>query len=406
MTGPRATLAAYSSFIAQRVASVGAWLRSGHDYDGLVLPRWINACAAIIVTAVVVASLVQDASKGRAIAAALAIIPEIVIVIWPGGPIWIALSITAVGAEGLIGGNSASIGILALLCPAGQAGLSTTLRRGLVVIGILIVFLFGHQIVDLVQQNSTGWYLSGIGCILTWAVGRLTRRQQQTVVALRQTQEELARVAVAAERERIARDVHDMVAHSLSVTMLHLTGARMALDDDPDRARDALAEAERVGRASMAEIRRTVALLSGHSQPIGLPVPDASDLTGLVESYRRAGLHVTFEVAGQEPAVAPTVGLTLYRIVQESLANVAKHAPGQPAAVTLLVRDAQVELTVENPMVGSAPSGFRNDATDGGHGLSGMRERAKFAGGQLSAGERPGRRWVVCGVLPAPRELV
>ncbi len=357
-------------------------------------------------TVVAAASLVEDASKGRPIAAALAVIPEIVIVIWPGGPIWVALSITAVGAGGLIGGNSASIGILALLCPAGQAGLFTPLRRGLVVIGILVVFLFGHQIADLVHHNSTGWYLSGIGCIVTWAVGRLTRRQQQAVVALRQTQEELARVAVAAERERIARDVHDMVAHSLSVTMLHLTGARMALDDDPDRARDALAEAERVGRASMAEIRRTVALLSGQSQPMGLPVPDASDLTGLVESYRRAGLDVTYEVAGQEPAVAPTVGLTLYRIVQESLANVAKHAPGQPAAVTLLVHDAQLELTVENPMIGSAPSGPRNDAADGGHGLNGMRERAELAGGHLSAGERPGRRWVVCGVLPAPRELV
>jgi signal transduction histidine kinase len=178
----------------------------------------------------------------------------------------------------------------------------------------------------------------------------------------------------------------------------------MALDDDLDRARDALAEAERVGRASMAEIRRTVTLLSNQSQPIGSPVPDASDLTGLVESYRRAGLDVSFEVAGQEPAVAPTVGLTLYRIVQESLANVAKHAPGQPASVTLLVRDARVEFTVENPLVGSAPSGHRNDLADGGHGLTGMRERAEFAGGHLWAGEGQGRRWVVCGVLPAPRE--
>jgi signal transduction histidine kinase len=399
-------VAAYSSFIAPRLAPVGAWLRSGHDYDGLVLPRWINACAAIIVTVVAVASLAQDASKGRPIAAALAVIPEIVIVIWPGGPIWVALSITAIGAEGLIGGNSASIAILALLCPAGQAGLFTPLRRGLIVIGILVVFLFGHQIADLVEHNSTGWYLTGIGCIVTWAIGRLTRRQQQTVVALRQTQEELARVAVAAERERIARDVHDMVAHSLSVTMLHLTGARMAIDDEPDRARDALAEAERVGRASMAEIRRTVALLSGQSQPIGSPVPDASDLTGLIESYRRAGLDVTFEVAGQAPAVAPTIGLTLYRIMQESLANVAKHAPGQPAAVTLLIHDAQVELTVENPMAGIAPSGPDSEAADGGHGLNGMRQRAELAGGHLSAGERPGGRWVVCGVLPAPRELV
>jgi signal transduction histidine kinase len=352
----------------------------------------------VIVTVVAVASLIQDASKGRPIVAALAVIPEIVIVVSPGVPIWIALSITAVGAEGLIGGNSASIGILALLCPAGQAGLFTPLRRGLI--------LFGHQIADLINHNSTGWYLSGIGCIITWAVGRLTRRQQQTVVALRQTQEELARVAVAAERERIARDVHDMVAHSLSVTMLHLTGARLALEDDPSRARDALAEAERVGRASMVEIRRTVGLLAGRGQPIGAPVPGASDLTDLVESYRRAGLDVSYEVAGHEPAVDPTVGLTLYRIVQESLANVAKHAPGQPASVTLRVQVHQVELTVENPMVGGHVSGSKSDTAEGGNGLSGMRERAELAGGSLSAGELPGRRWVVCGVLPAPRELV
>ena len=156
----------------------------------------------------------------------------------------------------------------------------------------------------------------------------------------------------------------------------------------------------------MAEIRRTVGLLSGQGQPIGSPVPGASDLRELVESYRRAGLEVTFEVAGREPAVAPTVGLTVYRIVQESLANVAKHAPGQPAAVTLLVEEAQVSLTVENPMNGGSASNPKNDSADGGRGLSGMRERAELVGGHLSAGERPGRLWVVCGVLPAPRERV
>ena len=153
---PRAAVAAYSSFIRQRVASFGAWLRYGHDYDGLVLPRWINAGAAVIVTLVAAASLAQDASKGRPIAAAVAVIPEIVIVIRPGVRIWIALSITTIGALGLIGGNSAAIGILALLCPAGQAGLFTPLRRGLVVVGILSAFLFGHQIADLSITTRRG----------------------------------------------------------------------------------------------------------------------------------------------------------------------------------------------------------------------------------------------------------
>jgi signal transduction histidine kinase len=370
------------------------------------MPRWINAGAVAIMTFVVVATLAQDPGKWRLVAAAVALVPEIVILIRPDVPIWPALSITALGALWLIGDNSASVGILALLCVAGQAGLLVPPQRGWVVIGILTGFLFGHQVADLINGVSTGWYLSGVGCILTWGIGGLTRRQQQTVVALRQTQHELAQVAVTAERARIARDVHDMVAHSLSVTMLHLTGARLALDDDLPRARDALAEAERVGRASMAEIRLTVGLLSGRDDPIGAPLPGLTDLADLVDSYRRAGLDVTLAVEGDSPDVSPGVGLTLYRLVQESLANVAKHAPGQDAVVTVRIDDQRIELVVENPMSGDAVVGPRGTGRDAGRGLSGMRERAELAGGHLSAGEHPGRRWVVYGVLPAPRERV
>ena len=282
--------------------TVVAWLREGHDYDGLILPRWITASALLIMALVAAASLAQDAGRWRVVAAVVLLVPEVAILVRPTLPIWVALSISTIGAAGLIGHNSSAVGILAILCVAGQAGLLATLGRGLIVVAIFSSFLFGRAIADLVNHVASGWYLSGTGCILTWAVGRLGRRQQQTVVALRQTQDELARVAVAAERERIASDVHDMVAHSLSVTMLHLTGARLALDDDDrHRAGDALAEAERVGRASMAEIRRTVGLLSGRGQPIGSPVPGASDLSELVDSYRRAGLDVTFRGGGPRP---------------------------------------------------------------------------------------------------------
>jgi signal transduction histidine kinase len=159
-----------------------------------------------------------------------------------------------------------------------------------------------------------------------------------------------------------------------------------------------------VGRSSMAEIRQTIGLLPRGEQPAGSPLPGASDLCQLVESYRRAGLQVVFGTHGPAMSVPPAAGLTLYRIVQESLANVAKHAPGQGATVDVVVASGRVELTVVNPL-SPADGTARRDRPDAGHGVVGMRERAGLAGGVLSAGEGPGRIWTVAASLPTRADV-
>jgi signal transduction histidine kinase len=376
-----------------------AWLLEEYDFAGLILARWVPAAGLAVLVVVAVISLLQDTSAWRVAAAAAMIGPQVALVLRPRSPSWIGLAVSTVAANVLIGGNSAAIGLLGALCLAGEAGLLARRIAGFVVLLLGAGFLFTHGVIDMIDHVNTGWYLSGTGLIITWAGGRLARNQQQTVVALRQAREELASAAVTAERQRIARDVHDLVAHSLSVTMLHLTAARLALDDDIEGARRALLEAETVGRASMAEIRHTIGLLPRGEQPLGSPLPGALDLCQLIESYRRAGLQVAFRIDGPAVSVPPAAGLTLYRIVQESLANVAKHAPGQGATVDVVVASGRVDLTVVN-LVAPADASPRRDRSDSGHGVVGMRERAGLAGGALSAGEGPGRTWTVAASLP------
>jgi signal transduction histidine kinase len=379
------------------------WLGEEYDFSGLVLARWVPASALAVLAVVAVISLVQDTSAWRVAAAAAMVGPQVVLVLRPRSPGWVGLALSTIGAAALIGGNSAAIGLLGVLCLAAEAGLLARRSAGLVVVLLGGGFLFTHGVIDMIDHANTGWYLSGTGTVITWAGGRLARSQQQTVVAVRQAREELASAAVTAERQRIARDVHDLVAHSLTVTMLHLTAARLALEDDIEAARTALLDAEAVARAGMAEIRHTIGLLPRGAQPLGSPLPGASDLCQLVESYRRAGLQVDFRMDGPTISVPPAAGLTLYRIVQESLANVVKHAPGQAATVEVVMASGRVELRVVNPLA-AVDGGARRDRPDTGQGVVGMRERAGLAGGVLSAGRGPGPSWTVAATLPTRAE--
>ncbi len=201
--------------------------------------------------------------------------------------------------------------------------------------------------------------------------------------------------ATMAERNRIAREIHDLVAHSLSVTMLHITGARRLLadsagseGDDVDEAIRALRDAERVGRQAMNDIRQTVSELATEGDP-NRPLPSADDLPELVESVRGAGLVASYAVDGDTSRLAPSAGLGLYRVVQESLANVTKHAPGSPAHVSLAVTGDKAHLTVR-----STRTRPNSSADDGGTGINGMRARAAQLGGTVSAGP-VGDHWVV-----------
>ncbi len=242
-------------------------------------------------------------------------------------------------------------------------------------------------------QGSFIWVM---GILFGWFGGYLVRSLDRRTRELAEAQAGLAEKAAAEERSRIAREVHDVIAHSMSVTMLHITAARMALEKHkPDDALEALHEAERQGRSSMSDIRRTVGLL-GSSDAAQPPMPGATDLPKLVNDFRAAGLIVDLQMNGDFRDLNPAAGLSLYRIVQESLTNAAKHSPGAETRVILAIDDQKIHLTVLNASVnGAAPSGDGN-----GMGLRGMAERAAVLDGTLTAGPTSDG-WTV--ELTAPR---
>jgi signal transduction histidine kinase len=234
------------------------------------------------------------------------------------------------------------------------------------------------------------------GAVLLGLVGGLMLRWYvRALAAERDAREAEREQAILAERQRIAREVHDVVAHSLSITLLHLTGARRALqqDRDVDEAIDALTEAERVGRAAMTDIRRTVGLLDRASSGTR-SLPGLDGIAELVASTRAAGLDVRYEQNGDLAVVGASAGLGLYRIAQESLANIAKHAPDATADVRLLVGPAGTRLTVRNSLPPTMSSPVAS-----GSGLPGMSARAEQLGAELHAGPI-GAHWVVDVTVP------
>jgi len=214
---------------------------------------------------------------------------------------------------------------------------------------------------------------------------------------LQAAREALAEQAVAEERRRIARDLHDLAGHTLAAVLLHVTGARYVLRRDVDEAERALVQAETVGRASLDQIRATVASLRTSERGTDPPLPGSADLIGLVDEYRRAGLDVTAVVTPPAAGIEGPLGAALHRICREALANVARHAPGNRVelAVDLDAATDEVRLVVADH--GRAPTVGGHD--DGHFGLVGMRERARAVGGELAAGPTPDG-WRVDARLP------
>jgi signal transduction histidine kinase len=243
------------------------------------------------------------------------------------------------------------------------------------------------------RLDAVALYLGIIG--MSWLVGYLMRTQQLLMLAQQQAQAQLAEHAAADERRRIAREVHDVIAHSLSVTLLHVTGARRGLqqDRDVDDAVEALEQAEHLGRQAMADIRRTVGLLDGAPMKIA-PEPTVADINTLVDDFVRAGLKIDLDIDGPFDRVSAAVGLALYRITQESLANIAKHSPDSQSAVTLTISRNSATLTIVNRL----PVAVDATACEG-HGVRGMRQRVQLLGGTIDIGPS-GDGWQVRAHVP------
>jgi signal transduction histidine kinase len=237
-----------------------------------------------------------------------------------------------------------------------------------------------------------------VGIVFIWVVGRAVARHERVVVELEGTRRQLAQQALLAERRRIARDVHDFVGHGLAAVMLQVTSARHVLHRDTDAAEEALRSAEEVGRRSMQELRRTVTLLRSDDEPgVAAAVPTASEIPALVDQARAGGLAVELHTRGDLSRIPPRVGLALYRIAQEALANAARHAPRARTMLGLELQNGRVTLLAETS--GPLIPGSASERKRPHYGLIGMQERATALGGEFAAGPT-GDGWRVRCELP------
>jgi signal transduction histidine kinase len=241
--------------------------------------------------------------------------------------------------------------------------------------------------------------LAGTAGLGRWIRNR--RQETDTLAARAETAEresaELAARAVADERARIARELHDLVAHSMGVIVIQSQAGQRAVDVDPERTRTSLASIETSGRQGMAEMRRLLGLLTSPDTESVAPQPGLRDLDALVARVRSAGLRVEVRTAGNLTALPPGVDLAAYRIVQEALTNVLKHAGA--STVQLTVRAGCGSLDVEVCDDGRSAAALPQGGV--GHGHIGMRERAALYGGSVETGALPGGGYRVRARLPA-----
>jgi signal transduction histidine kinase len=257
--------------------------------------------------------------------------------------------------------------------------------------------------------TTQSWLLEGLilfagPSLLAWVLGDSMRYRRAYYAALEERAARLeaergaqAQIAAAAERARIARELHDVIAHNVSVMVVQADGASYALGTDPGRAAEALAAISGTGRQALAEMRRLLGILRRDEEATPrAPLPGIGQLGELLESARAAGLPVSFTVEGVPQPLPGGAALAAYRIVQESLTNTRKHAgPLASAQVTLRYLEDALVLEISDDGRGAAavPDGA-------GHGLTGMAERVAVYGGSVTAGPRPGGGFAVTARLP------
>ncbi|MFI8185394.1 sensor histidine kinase [Actinacidiphila glaucinigra] len=247
--------------------------------------------------------------------------------------------------------------------------------------------------------------------LLAWVIGDSLRTRrayyaelEERAARLQREREAQSKAAVAAERARIARELHDVVAHNVSVMVVQADGAAYVLDASPEQAKQALETISTTGRQALTEMRRLLGVLRAGDDGGGeyVPQPGVDQLTDLIEQVRGAGLPVAFEVAGESRPLASGVELTAYRIVQEALTNTRKHGgPEAHAKVRLTFGDGDLSLLIEDDGRGAQQELYEGGGEDGqGQGLIGMRERVGMVSGTLDAGPRPGGGFRISAVLP------
>jgi signal transduction histidine kinase len=247
--------------------------------------------------------------------------------------------------------------------------------------------------------------------VISVAVSLLLQRARRLVVE----EDRSAQLAVAEERVRIARELHDIVAHGVSLMTIQIAAARRVATKSPGSASESLEAAEQTGRQTLSELEGMLSVLRGADASIGAasgaavppgdeppvgrtPLPRLGDIPALVEAVRQTGRTVSYQVLGDPPSVPTSVEVTVYRVVQEGLTNAVRYAGDSPVDVQVIYSPTAITVFIDDSGPGSTPGGA---AAGSGHGLVGMSERLASVGGTLEAGPRvPGPGWRVYASIP------
>ncbi len=339
-------------------------------------PIWVSVLATAFIVGPVV---VRRAAPARAFAVSLtaataAMLSGIIPAVAIGAPITaVAITLYLVAAEAPWRRSATALG----------AGLVAT-------VAVMLFDRLSGRLVEPWTDSMVGVAFGGLVLITGWALGFAARERRRHAEdeAVRRTEQ-----AVAAERLRIARELHDIVAHSMSLIAVKAGIGNHVAEARPAEAREALRVIEATSRSSLTEMRHLLGVLRSEvDSPALTPAPGPAGIPALVERARTAGVTVSREVDGAED-LPEGMGLSVYRIVQEALTNVVRHAAPTRCSVAVAVtgETVRVEVTNDGPRVVQGP---------GGHGLIGMRERVAVYGGTFEAGPRPDGGWRVVAVLP------
>jgi signal transduction histidine kinase len=372
---------------------------------------------AVALVACVVAELelalshaIQGPAWVNAVAAAGATLPVAVRRRWP---LAAALTVAAVvaGQEALNGDLTENSITPLLTFPMVVYAVAAWCDRRRAFAGLIAVLALIWTEVLLAHNTVTSDFLfTALLVFGPWLVGRIVAARVELAAELRdkanrleREQDKQAQLAVAQERARIARELHDVVAHNVSVMVVQAAAARRMIDHDASKAKEALGSVEQTGRSALREMRRVVGMLGQRDEELALaPQPSIDELDWLVERAREAGLEVDLTIEGEKKRLESGVDLSAFRIVQEALRNTLKHAGPARAQVTLRYRDHDVEVDVSDNGRG-VPAAAVNGAVIG-QGLVGMRERVAMLGGEIEAGYRKDGGFAVHAKLPLERE--
>ncbi|WP_329135044.1 sensor histidine kinase [Streptomyces sp. NBC_01476] len=384
-------------------------------------PTWVDSFWAVILLAVCAVWVVEDSGPSpaaRATAVPLSIALAAVVALRRRAPERMLLLALGTGVLQLIlnvrtNPGDAAFLVIIYTCASNGTRWSSRLAllAGLAAAPVSMVRWPPHDRYSTIWTTLLQTFFLAVIFALSWVVGdRLRTRRayyaelEERNARLHREREAQSKAAVAAERARIARELHDVVAHNVSVMVVQADGAAYVLDAAPDQAKQALATISTTGRQALAEMRRLLGLLRAGDDAGGeyVPQPGVDQLADLIDQVRGAGLPVRFEVAGDARPLSSGVELTAYRIVQEALTNVRKHGgDGASASVLLGFGDAALDLLIEDDGRGARHELLEQGGRDGlGQGLIGMRERIGMVGGTLDAGPRPGGGFRISAVLP------